>query len=1238
MDSTSFVAAVDTDIPPLQEKYDVFLSFRGEDTRKTFTSHLHAALLRKNIDTYIDRRLERGDEIAPALLKAIERSKIALVIFSEDYASSTWCLKELVHILGCKKSHGQIVIPIFYRIDPSHVRKQQGTCALEDRPLKRSRDEVANWRAALEEAANMSGFPYSSRTGRTEADFVEEVVQDVLTKLNRESSSDLRGLFGIQRKIEKIESLLCLDTPGVCCVGIWGMGGIGKTTLADAVFHRHSSKFEVCCFLANVREKSEKTDGLNELRNTLVRELLKDKDVNINTPSIPPHIQDRLRRTKAFIVLDDVNAREHLEVLVGDDDRFCQGSRIIITARDKGLLEQKVDQEKIYSVEGLGSDEALELFHSHAFGNKSPTTDYTELSREVVDYIKGIPLALKVMGSSFRRCKSKQEWEVQWKKVKQFPNEEIDQVLRISYDGLGKNEKEIFLDIACFHKGYLRKDVEIILDSCDCFGEVGINDLIDRSLISISQDMRFKKLGEASSGGQIVEMQSVERIEMHDLVQEMGRAIARKQGSRLFNADDVYKALTNNQRDGHVQAISFDMNKIEKMYQLRWLRVSYSYLWSGSLHLPNSLRYLYWEGYPLESLPSKFSAQNLLVLDTPYSDFGVQLWNEDQSPVNLKRVNLQFCRYLTEVPNLSQCLNIEHIDLEGCESLVEIPSYFQHLGKLTYLNLSRCYKIKNLPEMPCNLEFLDLSWTRIEELPSSVWSHEKISHLDIRNCGHLKSLPSNSCKLKLSNSFSLKGCKSLCEMWELPRNTTVLELSGTTIKELRNTSIESVVGLTAIKLINCKSLVSLPTNIWKLKSLESLDLSGCSKFQHFPEISEAMKHLEFLNLSGTMVKEVPPSIGNLVALQKLDLSGCSKFQHFPEISEAMKHLEFLNLSGTMVKEVPPSIGNLVALRKLDLGDSKYLEVVQDYLFRLTSLQELDLSSTKIKSLPASIKQAAHLSSLFLNDCKSLESLPELPPLLQCLQAHGCTSLTTVSSSSTAIIQGWEEYIFYRGLYEKHVFSDCRRLDENARSNIMGDAQLRILRMATASSNCSLFFTSLITMISISMLQGFLRKRSSVAIRFCGNEIPKWFSHKSEGCSIKIELPRDWFSTDFLGFALSFVVVAATRCMEIGCKYNFKTSNGESHEVSHYLYNLFPTDSTLPIVEDSNGVFVWWYNNVFEEVVKGAESPTAFYKLVTEVNVDFTVMDFFDPKLNPVEKCGICLLYGKDAEMIKQRAL
>ncbi|CAL2279855.1 unnamed protein product [Prunus armeniaca] len=1182
---------------PLREKYDVFLSFRGEDTRDTFTSHLHAALRRKNIETYIDYRLEKGDDIGPALLAAIEKSKIALVIFSKDYASSTWCLKELVHILGCKKRNKQIVIPIFYRIDPRVVRNQEGTYALafaklEERFKDSMDDSVLKWKVALEEAANMSGFHDSSKTG-TEADFVEEVAQDVLTKLNRESSSDLKGLLGIEKKIEEIESLLCFDLPGVCCVGIWGMGGIGKTTLADAVFYRHSCKFDACCFLANVREKSEKTDGLNDLRNKLVGEILKQKDVNIDTPSIPPHIQDRLRRTKALIVLDDVNAEKQLEVLVGDDDRFCQGSRIIITARDKGLLEQKVDPANIFNVEGLGSDDALRLFYSHAFGNnKSTTTEYTELSRQVVDYIKGIPLALKVIGSSFRRCKSKQQWEDEWKKVREYPNKEIDRVLRISYDGLGQHETEIFLEIACFYKGFERNYVKECLDSCDFHGEAGINDLIDRSLISISYSNTS------------VDEQLEARIEMHDLVQEMGCAIARERGNRLFILNDVHQVLTNNQSYGHVQAISIhwlywcemEYANFEKMHQqLRWLCVDNCVDNRGPLYhglpalirspgLPNSLKYLRWCQYPLKSLPSKFSAQNLVVLEMPSSEVVGPLWNEDQSPpVNLKWINLEGCMYLTKVPDLSRSLQIKHIDLKRCGSLVEIPSYFQHLGKLTYLDLGQCTNFKNLPEMPCNLEFLNLSSTAIEELPSSVWSHEKISHLDIRYCGHLKSLPSNTCKLKLS--LSLEGCESLCEFWELPRDTTELALSSSTIKELRNASIESVVGLTAIKLHYCESFVSLPTNIWKLKSLKSLDLGNCSNFQNFPEISEVMEYLEFLNLSGTAVKEIPPSIRNLVALQELDLHDC-----------------------------------------------KNLEVVPDELFCLTSLQVLDLNGTEIKSLPASIKQAAQLSVLLLNHCKSLESLPELPPLLQCLQAEGCTSLKTVSSSTTALAQGWGKYKFSRGHKEIYIYFDCIRLDENARNNIMGDAQLRIMRMATAWSK---FKEDKIEKASFNS-----DEESNVRIRCCGSEIPKWFSHKSEGCSIKIELPRDWFSTDFLGFALSLVVSCQegyynTWYLSSGCKYNFKTSNGESHEVDH-LFHHAQRELHSPN-RDPHEVWVWWYNNVFEEVVQGAQSPTAFYKLVTEVTVDFIVTDEYSGPLL-IEKCGICLLYGKDVEMIKQKAL
>lgn len=161
-------AAAAAAIAPLR-KYKVFLSFRGEDTRNTFTSHLHTALCGKSIETYIDDRLETGDEIAPALLEAIEKSKLSVIIFSKDYASSKWCLAELVHILLCKERYGHFVLPIFYDINPSHVRKPQGsyadTFAQHEEHFKDNFQKVHKWRAALMQAANLSGFDDSNRTG-----------------------------------------------------------------------------------------------------------------------------------------------------------------------------------------------------------------------------------------------------------------------------------------------------------------------------------------------------------------------------------------------------------------------------------------------------------------------------------------------------------------------------------------------------------------------------------------------------------------------------------------------------------------------------------------------------------------------------------------------------------------------------------------------------------------------------------------------------------------------------------------------------------------------------------------------------------------------------------------------------------------------------------------------------------------------------------------------------------------
>ncbi|XP_028769779.1 TMV resistance protein N-like [Neltuma alba] len=142
-------------------RYDVFLSFRGEDTRRTFTVPLYNALRCKGINAFIDdRKLGKGEEISPTLLRAIERSRISFIVFSRNYATSTWCLEELAHIIWCQKQKNQLVMPIFYKVDPLDVQYQKNSfqeamAALEDR-FRDDLEKVHKWRSALFEAASLS--------------------------------------------------------------------------------------------------------------------------------------------------------------------------------------------------------------------------------------------------------------------------------------------------------------------------------------------------------------------------------------------------------------------------------------------------------------------------------------------------------------------------------------------------------------------------------------------------------------------------------------------------------------------------------------------------------------------------------------------------------------------------------------------------------------------------------------------------------------------------------------------------------------------------------------------------------------------------------------------------------------------------------------------------------------------------------------------------------------------------
>ena len=151
-----------------QWKYDVFLSFRSKDTRNNFTDHLYVALKQKGIFTFRDEeKLEIGKSISSEFLKAIEKSRFAIVILSRNYAFSTWCLDELVKIFGCMKEMKMTAPPIFYNVDPSTVQKQVGTFAQafakHEKRFKDYIEKVQMWRAALREVANLKGWHVHDR-------------------------------------------------------------------------------------------------------------------------------------------------------------------------------------------------------------------------------------------------------------------------------------------------------------------------------------------------------------------------------------------------------------------------------------------------------------------------------------------------------------------------------------------------------------------------------------------------------------------------------------------------------------------------------------------------------------------------------------------------------------------------------------------------------------------------------------------------------------------------------------------------------------------------------------------------------------------------------------------------------------------------------------------------------------------------------------------------------------------
>ncbi|XP_016438086.2 TMV resistance protein N-like [Nicotiana tabacum] len=897
--------------------HHVFLSSRSKEVSNTFGDHLQTALVNAGIRAFkFDEELVEEEEHQKKVQKVIQEYRILIVVFSKDYASSQNCLDELVYILESKKAFGHFVLPVFYDVDPSQVRKQKG-CFEEaffryeeryktenDERRKEWMEKVDKWRAAFREVADLGGMVLQNQADGYESRFIQEIVKVVASKLNRTILSVALHPIGIDSRVKDLNLWLQEESTTVDILAIHGMAGIGKSTIAKTVYNLNFDRFEGSSFLADVRKALEKYDGLARLQRQLLSNILGknvEKLYNVNEGAVK--IQEAISCKKVLVVLDDVDELDQLNAVIGMRQLFYPGSKIIITTRNGHLLNSsEACRCKMYKLNSLDARESLQLFSWHAFGAKYPPLDYMNLSTDVIVHCQGIPLALKVLGSSL--CdRSTEVWESALRKLKAIPDSKILEKLRISYECLpDDNVQNLFLDIIYFFVGKDKDYAVTILDGCGFFSVVGIQILIDRCLLAVTD----KK-----------------KLMVHQLLQDMGREIIRQESprepwkrSRIWLHKESFNILqaktgteniqglvldmrllkevkyigsnlsvndarhnrsndpagerslvvsdVNSQKQRRLtvfelftnvfseisNGVQFELDAFSKMKRLRILQLTDTRFTGSYSWFPENLRSLHWHGFYLKFIPKDFPLESLVALDMRKSKLE-QAWDGTRVLKQLKVLNLSHSHFLRRTPDFSGLPNLERLILKDCIRLFSIHESIGDAKALVLFNLRDCKNLRNLPRSFCKLKSL-------ETLIISGCSRLSISTMELGKLEFLTTLK--------ADEISYNQEKSWTELWQ------------SWSSRLRKSPD-----------YNNFSLSSLSS------SLVSLSLAKCRLTDDFLSLGLCnLSSLRHLNLSENLICNLPQNITNLNMLQELWLDACPSLQSLPKLPPSLIKLKAID--------------------------------------------------------------------------------------------------------------------------------------------------------------------------------------------------------------------------------------------------------------------------------------------------------------------------------------------------------